>query len=231
MKVCCCCKAEKPISDFYKDKRTPDGLYTKCKQCHCAATKKWSSANKDVLASAARARRAKDPEKHRSYHRKYQALAYKENPDKFRAISATNRRKDPDKANAVVRASRAKNPDYMPAYLARYYAENKERIKHNVREREKRLGDSLKPINAEKAMRRLARKRFATPCWADVEEIRSFYILAANKTKETGLPHQVDHIVPLQSKKVCGLHVAANLRVITASENQSKSNRFWPDSP
>lgn len=34
MKKCSTCKAEKPHVDFYKDKRTPDGLKSQCKKCH-----------------------------------------------------------------------------------------------------------------------------------------------------------------------------------------------------
>ena len=41
----------------------------------------------------------------------------------------------------------------------------------------------------------------------------------------------VDHIVPLKSKIVCGLHCSANLQVIPAIINSSKGNRVWPDMP
>lgn len=45
-------------------------------------------------------------------------------------------------------------------------------------------------------------------------------------TNSTGIVHHVDHVIPLQGRTVSGLHVAGNLRVITASENVKKHNRY-----
>jgi 5-methylcytosine-specific restriction endonuclease McrA len=66
------------------------------------------------------------------------------------------------------------------------------------------------------------------PPWADVAAIDALYDLAARLSAETGIPHEVDHIIPRRHPLVCGLHIPANLQVITKEENFAKSNR-WED--
>ena len=65
----------------------------------------------------------------------------------------------------------------------------------------------------------------ATPPWADRSAIKAVYADSIARTKATGIPHEVDHIVPLNGEFVSGLHVHWNLRVITGAENREKSNR------
>lgn len=50
--------------------------------------------------------------------------------------------------------------------------------------------------------------------------------MARQMTLATGIPHEVDHVVPLLGKTVSGLHVENNLRVIPMLENRRKSNIF-----
>lgn len=78
-----------------------------------------------------------------------------------------------------------------------------------------------------KARRR--KHRLATPKWLtrrQKSEIRQLYQIAMTMTKTTGEQYVVDHIVPLRSEFVCGLHVPWNLRVITREENLIKSNQI-----
>ena len=82
-----------------------------------------------------------------------------------------------------------------------------------------------------KARRR--KHREATPKWLSRKqksEIRQIYQIAITMSQTTGEQYVVDHIVPLRSDEVCGLHVPWNLRVITQHENLRKSNKLL-DSP
>lgn len=74
-----------------------------------------------------------------------------------------------------------------------------------------------------------ADKREATPPWADMKIIRRFHAEAKRISKATGILHSVDHIVPIQGDDVRGLHVHTNLRIITASANSAKNNKFIPE--
>lgn len=73
---------------------------------------------------------------------------------------------------------------------------------------------------------RRAGLRHATPKWVDRSAIRAIYEECLKRTKETGIQHEVDHIVPLAGVNVRGLHVPWNLQVIRASVNRTKSNKF-----
>ena len=73
-----------------------------------------------------------------------------------------------------------------------------------------------------------ARKLNATVSWADETKINLIYERAVIKTTQTGRAYEVDHIVPLQGKTVCGLHIQGNLRVILATTNAKKGATFTP---
>lgn len=82
-----------------------------------------------------------------------------------------------------------------------------------------------------KARRR--KHREATPLWLSRKhksQIRQLYQAAITNTQITGEQYVVDHIYPLRSDVVCGLHVPWNLRVVTREENLRKSNSLPDDS-
>jgi len=119
----------------------------------------------------------------------------------------------------------------------RYYEKNKEAVKARANARPKeevnQYKKKYKQENPElyKALVsvRKRRHRNATPAWITAEQklaMREMYLQAQKLTKITGERYVVDHIIPLISPDVCGLHVPWNLRVITQEENLKKSNKL-----
>jgi hypothetical protein len=74
-------------------------------------------------------------------------------------------------------------------------------------------------------------RRRATPLWVDTAAIVDFYVKARQISAATGIPHHVDHIVPLRAMRngkhvASGLNVPWNLQVIPAGDNLKKGNRL-----
>ena len=97
------------------------------------------------------------------------------------------------------------NPDKVKQYWATHYANNRA---HYIQKAEVRSG----------------RLRIQSLTACDLTEITAVYDKARTLTEETGVPHEVDHIVPLQGVNISGLHVPWNLQVLTREENRKKSN-------
>ena len=95
------------------------------------------------------------------------------------------------------------------------YARIRERLRYET-------DDRYKVTNAAKQ----ARRRACLAIWADEEKIKAIYAEARRLTKETGIKHAVDHVIPIKSRLVCGLHVESNLAVLPALENGRKKNKF-----
>lgn len=76
---------------------------------------------------------------------------------------------------------------------------------------------------------------YAMPSWLTnkhKKQINLIYAHAQDVRMITGEAYHVDHIVPLTSDVVCGLHVPWNLQILPADLNISKSNQFdcwWID--
>ena len=126
---------------------------------------------------------------------------------------------------------RAGNKAHVIAWRKEHTERNKERLtKYNkdYRFRTKER-DKIKIYYAN--LKRKKHVKRATPAWANHFFIREAYLLSSLRSEMTGYRWEVDHIVPLQSSQVCGLHVENNIRVVPRSVNRSKGNSIWPDMP
>lgn len=141
---------------------------------------------------------------------KAKARAYRAaNKKKIAAASAAKYQRDKDKINTFKRAKYAKDPTKMQASNKKWGMNNR---------------GFTTAMSAAYHACKLQRK----PEWlnkAQITEIRNFYRRSRAKTLRTGIQHSVDHIVPLQGKRVSGLHVPWNLQIITKSENSQKHNK------
>jgi len=58
---------------------------------------------------------------------------------------------------------------------------------------------------------------------ANQQKINKIYCEAKRLTEETGIPHEVDHIIPISKG---GKHHEDNLQIITMSENRKKHTKI-----
>jgi 5-methylcytosine-specific restriction endonuclease McrA len=112
-------------------------------------------------------------------------------------------------------------------------ARRQQNIASRVKQRQaaKRYRDKNKGKGLAHNASRRSRKLLATPSWANLKAIEQIYNLANRERQMTGFKVHVDHIVPLNSPIVCGLHVEINLQITLADYNQRKSNKAWPGMP
>lgn len=202
MRACSKCGVVKTLGEFNRQSRNLDGLRKECRACQSA----------------------------------YNAGRYASNPDRFKEAVRSYARTNVDAVKEGKRKRYLANRNEMLRRHAAYYAQNRAKkdayrrryAKANPKkERDWSTNCRLRAPekHAARTALRAARKKRATPAWANLELVGAYYTMAAWLTQETGVPHHVDHIEPLRGKHVCGLHNEFNLQVLPARVNIAKSNR------
>ena len=155
--------------------------------------------------------RAANPDSQKTYHKKYRARE----TEYQRAWRAAN----PEKRKQYKASYADRNPQAAAEYSRRYREEKPDKVKRAYK---KWCAENQGRVNYLRAKRRAA-ERQAEPPWLSAEqkeEMAALYVRA----REEGL--QVDHVIPLTHKRVCGLHVPWNLQLLTKSENCRKHNSW-----
>lgn len=172
-------------------------------------------------------------------------LRYAENAETIKAAVSAYREANKEKIRAGKKDWVERNKEYVLAKQRAYkwpkkseanrkwYAENAEQLKPIRAAWHLKNLDKVKALNSahhaanramyrERDARRRAAQRKATPLWLTKEQIKEMRAIYASAPAG----YDVDHIVPIAGKSVCGLHVPWNLQLLPAKTNRIKSAKF-----
>ena len=167
--------------------------------------RQYTEANRSRIAAADRARYPHEKEARAAINKAWRVAHAEELPAKRQGY-------------------RAANKDTISAKDREYYAANKERI---AARRKRYRAEKAAEIAAYNRARQAAKLQ-RTPKWLSADDhwlMAQAYELAALRTKLFGFPWHVDHVLPLQGRRVSGLHVPTNIQVIPGTDNCRKSNK------
>lgn len=170
---------------------------------HKELAKAWALRNAEHVKELRKANYAKDRQANIEKARVWK----KRNPAKVLASQRSRAAINLEKNRAARKAWERKNPTAAAESFKRYRERNRVKIRA-------RLAVSKQGRDKRKVV------------WANQDAILEIYRQAEMMTRTTGRRYVVDHIIPLQGRKVSGLHVETNLRVIEHHENARKHNAW-----
>lgn len=153
----------------------------------------------------------------------------KENPDKVKANKKRYAKKHSKTIVLKVKKWGKENPDKVRQNQRN--SRKRHKLKRLVTARRWRLINKhkVKSYDAERRIKALNASLFKTELTDFVlEEAFKLNIL---REKITGFRWHMDHVIPLQSKTVCGLHVWNNFQCLPQSMNNYKSNKLIYTNP
>lgn len=216
-KTCRDCAQTLPREAFGTDVRNRDGRKGVCKGCERARLSAWRETNNAGPMMANQREKARI--RANAYYHANAATVSAKQRARLQSAEAKAVKSEQD------RAYREANKEQLKIRQKAYQVAARDRINAYKRANAHRYAAAKSVVVA----RRRAKKLNATPAWANKAAIREIYRMRLEISRATGVRHHVDHIVPLVSPLVCGLHVERNLQVLPYLANHSKSNRWWPD--
>jgi hypothetical protein len=194
MKTCTKCKTKKSFDCFTTNKKAKDGLHSWCKNC----VNNERKLKKDIYIHTTRKYRIKNIEKIKEYEHKRQQT------DSFKKMKSESDRRYREKLGDVLKEKK------------REYYSDKQHLRRAEYQRNKQG-------YIARAYQRLRNIKCLTPSDADKSKIQNFYDEAKRLTQETGIKHEVDHVIPVS---LGGLHHQDNLQILPWFENRKKGNKI-----
>jgi 5-methylcytosine-specific restriction endonuclease McrA len=204
---------------------------------------KYCALNREKLRIKSRLFRKNNPKKVRAYFKKW----YKVNKKKNREYCKEYQKNNAGKCKEWRRKYRKENAEKLKKYMVKYHETNKKYLsekkreyyrvkKHLILQKRKvyyfNNKEKVKTCNYKWRIKNIGKLRvISAHRWKSItrqslfrkfkKELELIYF-----NRPDGL--EVDHIIPLQGKGVCGLHVPWNLQYLSKSENSKKGNRLNP---
>jgi len=218
MKTCSKCKAEKSLADFYK-KSGRNCLNAKCKACVLQESADRRAQKRDLLIAKDRERYQRDRAKLLEQKKAYAAA----NKQLIAQKNAEYRKRHGGRLSAYLRDWKAAHPHKLAEYKPTQQAATRAWRKANP-----------EAVTLQEQRRRASKLRAVVAWNPELDDLvlREAASLAKQRERITGIRWSIDHVEPLQSDEVCGLHTASNLAVIPLALNVKKNNRrvanrFW----
>lgn len=221
MKICRICNVSQELKHYHLRKSSKDGRRSECIECTKIIKKDWRNNNKPKIAQYAKKYADLHSEKLKLLRKTTRQKARVLNPEKFKTEYKAWYSANKEKAKQSTEQWKAKNPSWYQNYYIRK--------KEHIQEYRKKWAQNNIALVRNKTRHYQMLKRKASPCWLTAiqkAQIQEMYDVAVALEMQTGIPHHVDHIHPLNSKDLCGLHVPWNLQVITRKANIAKSNKL-----
>ena len=174
---------------------------SKLKLCkHCETEKELSEFSKHAGCKFGVNSKCKECVK--SYYKKY----YSENKQKILKSNKEWYENNKDLHQQFVKDWSYNNPDKIRKIHKRYRDKNKDKICYWSAKRRSRMKNSTLENY--------------------LDEVKEIYKKCTFINMMCYRKYEVDHIVPLQGKNVCGLHVPWNLQILTKEDNIKKGNKY-----
>lgn len=229
-KQCSRCKRRLPVSEYYKDKKRPDGLRMQCKGCE----REYASQNADRISEYQRRYREENADrltenrrrwveenrdellaKKRDYNRRpsviermkaYRRQHYETNKGKHKENSSRWKEQNPEKVQQYKRSWKERNPEQVIESRARYNRDHKETtIAWSHRRRAKRAAATVGEVDYKRIWKRDKGICYLCGCPVDKNDVH------------------YDHVTPLSRG---GTHSEDNLRVTHARCNLIKGTKL-----